>query len=87
MINPIVKKYQYGTFDGMTDCYNNDNISDNLPQAKYVSTSRSASAASVMACMPKAEEIYNQNSYSCHNASNLRHQIFIHFELKACGEI
>ena len=32
----IVNKYQYGSFDGMTDSYDYDNCNDKLPQVKYV---------------------------------------------------
>lgn len=39
-VNAITKKYQYGSFDGMTDSYNNTNNRDDIPQAKYVHTSR-----------------------------------------------
>jgi len=39
-VEAITDKYQYGTFDGMTDCYNSDNRRDDIPQAKYVQTSR-----------------------------------------------
>ena len=30
-------QYEYGTFDGMTDCYNADNLRDDIPQTKYLS--------------------------------------------------
>ena len=45
-INNIADKYQYGTFDGMTDCYDNDNCRDDIPQAKYVQVSRTMSEKS-----------------------------------------
>lgn len=42
-VEEITDKYQYGSFDGMTDCYNCDNSNDSIPQAKYVHVSRSMS--------------------------------------------
>ena len=32
----LCDKYEYGTFDGMTDCYNIDNRRDDIPQVKYL---------------------------------------------------
>lgn len=43
-VHNIVKKYQAGSFDGMTDSYTYDNRDSNLPQAKYVHTQRHYSA-------------------------------------------
>ncbi len=34
-----LRKFQYGSFDGMTDCYEQDNLNRDLPQVKYVQTS------------------------------------------------
>ena len=30
------KKYEYGTFDGMTDSYHADNVREDIPQTKYL---------------------------------------------------
>jgi hypothetical protein len=38
-----VNKYQYGDFDGMTDCYNYTNRRADLPQVKYVQVQRDLS--------------------------------------------
>lgn len=38
-VRAIADKYQYGSFDGMTDLYSNTNKNDDLPQAKYVQVS------------------------------------------------
>ena len=38
-IESFINQFQYGTFDGMTDCYNCDNVKD-MPQAKYCFTNR-----------------------------------------------
>ncbi len=40
-VDEIVKKYQYGNFDGMNDIYNNDNEREDIPQTKYVLVERS----------------------------------------------
>lgn len=42
-VDKIVSKYQYGYFDGMNDLYECDNRRDDIPQAKYITTSRSFS--------------------------------------------
>ena len=39
-IENITKKYEYGTFDGMTDLYEIDNKRNDIPQVKYIITSR-----------------------------------------------
>lgn len=42
-VDNFTKKYQYGSFDGMTDMYNYSNSREDLPQSKYVSTRREIS--------------------------------------------
>jgi hypothetical protein len=42
-VETITRKYQYGRFDSMTDMYECTNSIENLPQSKYVSTSREIS--------------------------------------------
>lgn len=39
-IEKLVNHYEAGTFDGMTDCYNYDNVRNDIPQAKYVHCQR-----------------------------------------------
>ncbi len=43
MVNDIIKKYQYGHFNGMEDIYENTNSRNDIPQAKYVSGQRDRS--------------------------------------------
>ena len=43
MVNKIIGKYEYGSFDGMTDSYNYDNARKDVPQAKYVMCHRNIS--------------------------------------------
>ena len=35
-VEKITAKYIYGSFDGMTDCYNMTNSRDDIPQVKYL---------------------------------------------------
>jgi glyceraldehyde-3-phosphate dehydrogenase/erythrose-4-phosphate dehydrogenase len=39
-VNALVDKYQYGHFDGVTDCYEFSNKRTDIPQTKFVSTTR-----------------------------------------------
>ena len=43
-VEKFAAKFQYGSFDGMRDIYNSDNVRDDIPQAKYVSVSPRYSA-------------------------------------------
>ena len=42
-VDAFIGKYQYGSFDGMTDSYNMDNCRNDMPQAKYVQSQRDIS--------------------------------------------
>jgi hypothetical protein len=42
-VDAIVKKYQYGHFDGMQDLYEYSNHRKDIPQSKYVMTQRDIS--------------------------------------------
>ena len=42
-VQRFCKKYECGHFDGMTDSYNYDNLSDDVPQVKYLTVSNKAS--------------------------------------------
>lgn len=44
-VDAIVKKYQYGHFDGQTDMYEYSNNRTDIPQSKYVMTTRHMSEA------------------------------------------
>ena len=35
-IKSYANQFEYGSFDGMTDCYNYDNTRDDIPQVKFV---------------------------------------------------
>lgn len=48
-VNDIVNKYQYGHFNGMEDIYEYSNKIEDIPQVKFVQTSRHIS-----------DDIYNQ---------------------------
>jgi hypothetical protein len=40
VVKNIIDKYQYGHFDGMTDMYEHSNSREDIPQTKFVTTSR-----------------------------------------------
>ena len=42
-VRDVVGKYEYGYFDGMTDCYYITNRRDDIPQVKYVQLHRELS--------------------------------------------
>lgn len=42
-VDEFVKKFQYGHFDGMTDCYEYSNGREDIPQVKFVMTTRKMS--------------------------------------------
>jgi hypothetical protein len=75
-VESITNKYQYGHFNGMEDIYENTNSRDDIPQAKYVSCSRSMSDETETILLPFAEEIYKECDYNCHNANNLLYRLF-----------
>lgn len=43
IIESIIKKYQYGHFNGIEDIYEHSNERDNIPQVKFVSCQREVS--------------------------------------------
>ncbi len=75
-VNAISKKYQYGSFNGMEDIYEHTNSRDDIPQAKYVQTSRSISTATREILLPFAETIHAGHDFGHYNADDLLHQIF-----------
>lgn len=42
-VHKILDKYQYGHFEGMTDCYDMTNCRNDIPQVKYVFAERQVS--------------------------------------------
>ena len=54
-VNEIIKKYQYGHFNGMEDIYEYSNSRDDIPQAKFVFVNRTMS------------ELTKQNLINKHN--------------------
>jgi hypothetical protein len=43
-VRKVIGKYQYGHFDGMTDCYDYSNRRENIPQVKFVFANRRMSS-------------------------------------------
>lgn len=77
-VNNIINKYQYGHFDGMTDMYEYTNRRDDIPQSKYVHSSRSMSNETETILLPIAEQLYLkwEGVSGCHSAGNLLYRIF-----------
>lgn len=65
-IEKITDKYQYGHFNSNEDIYENSNRRDDLPQAKYISVSRSMSETTKQTLCEKLSKIwpgFNYDSY------------------------
>jgi hypothetical protein len=81
-VNAITKKYQYGSFNGMEDIYENTDSRDDIPQAKYVHCSRRMSAETEELLKPIAERIFDElkkdteRPFNCWDASQFLYQIF-----------
>lgn len=87
-IDDIIKKYQYGHFNGMEDLYENTNSRDDIPQAKYVSAQRDMSEETKALLMQDAERLFNPDHYSrIYTAADFAHQIFSHCEIPAGASI
>lgn len=56
-VEEITGKYQYGHFNGMEDIYENSNSRDDIPQAKFVQTSRSQGAETRQVMEEEAKRI------------------------------
>ena len=57
-VNKIVRKYQYGHFDPMTDMYEVSNNNESLPQVKYVTCQRELSDEFVI-------KVLKERGYPC----------------------
>jgi hypothetical protein len=63
-VDEFTSKYQYGHFDGMNDMYENSNSRDDIPQTKFVSTSREISEDVRSILMADIEKVASgQNQY------------------------
>jgi len=58
-VEEITSKYQYGSFDGMTDSYNYDNRNESIPQAKYIFTDRQISDLATELKLKEIQETWN----------------------------
>lgn len=78
-VNDIIKKYQYGHFDGMTDMYESTNRRNDIPQSKYVSGSRSISDEVEAILLPDAERLFISDRYGhVRTATDFLRQVFYH---------
>ncbi len=68
-VNEIVRKYQYGKFDSMTDSYDITNSRDDLPQVKYVQTSRDFSDLAIQAFVDAHKDYYQLGDHVLDQAS------------------
>ena len=76
-VDAVVNKYQYGSFNGMEDIYENTNNRDDIPQVKYVMTERTISDETRAILMPHAEKFYNEYpDPGCHNVNNFLYRVF-----------
>jgi len=87
-VSNISNKYQYGHFNGMEDIYEYTNDRNDIPQAKYVSESRSMSDEIGLILLPIAEQIYkdqqserNEYPYNCRDAQQFLYKIFYHNQI------
>lgn len=58
-VNKIMDKYQYGHFDGMTDCYDMTNCRNDIPQVKYVFVDREISEPVNESVFQMLQQSYN----------------------------
>lgn len=75
-VENVICKYQYGHFDGMNDIYEYSNCRKDLPQAKYVMTSRQMSKETEAACQADGEKLFERGFEDCHTAENVIYRIF-----------
>lgn len=57
-VETITKKYQYGSFNGMIDLYENFNLRSDIPQVKYVTTDREYSDEILNEAFEKFKKMY-----------------------------
>ena len=67
-VSNIVNRYEYGHFDGMKDIYKYSNTIENLPQVKYITTSRTISED-----LTNRLEIDFKNFYNNEDANDFDH--------------
>jgi hypothetical protein len=62
-IEAITDKYQYGHFNGMIDLYEYSNRRSDIPQAKFVTVSRSMSETTKQTLIEKLSKIWQGFNY------------------------
>ena len=63
-VEEFSSKYQYGHFNGMEDIYENTNSRDDIPQAKYVSESRTMSKEAEESIITQLSEYYGAQYFN-----------------------
>lgn len=76
-IQKLVSKYQYGSFNGMEDIYEYDNVNKDISQAKYVTTERRMSESTkaiIIESLTKKYGTFELNSFNA-NTGELGHYV------------
>lgn len=74
-VNEIVEKYQYGTFDPMTDYYDNTNTRSDIPQTKYVQCQRDVQSSIEIKFFEKFQKTH-KNWDKCENIDDRYENFF-----------
>lgn len=88
-VKKYTNKYEYGHFDGMTDMYEYSNNIEGLPQAKFVTESRTISAELKAILTPDLTEFlktHTSNNYR-DDLSSIMHRIFNRTEIKDVNNV
>ena len=83
-IEEVIKKYQYGHFDGMYDIYENSNCIDGLPQCKYIFARREISEQRKSELMNVLAPLYEdlREFSQCHSFENFVYRVSYYNEFK-----
>lgn len=85
-VDEVIKKYQYGSFNGMEDIYEYSNENDNLPQSKFVSSSRTISDELINAVKEELIILHpDLDQYGNDNINDKLHHILYDTEIPLNG--
>lgn len=70
-VEKAVSKYQYGSFNGMTDMYSNDNQDHTIPQVRFVSVNTTFNDDLKQQALDKICEVYEIPSYTLAEAPDM----------------
>ena len=86
-VEAITNKYQIGSFDGMTDCYEYTNKRDDIPQIEYVFVQRDWSMKTQIKINQMLDKYYVSEQSSSYNRQDNFYQIFNVLEFDENEEI